>query len=306
MPNRAILLLIYVGVMTGLNFPLGKLAAQAGVPPALWAMIISLGASIVLLPAMVAQGAFLLPRGAMLRYVVLAGLITFVAANLLVFAALPHIGAGHVGLMFALSPVFTLGLSALVGLRVPGGLGLTGIGLGMIGACLVALERGGVSDKVVWTVAAFGIPALLAIGNVYRTLDWPKEGRPEVLAFWSHATAAMTFAAILLLHHGHIPVQGLAEIPVVTMLQMVIAGVTFPAFFLLQRLGGPVLLSQIGYVAAATGMAAGVAVLGERFGALTWGGTALIAVGVLLTVVEQSGLSMKRLARGASCANRTL
>ena len=44
-------LLVATGTLIGLNFPLGKLGGQAGVAPAMWALIISFGASTALLPA---------------------------------------------------------------------------------------------------------------------------------------------------------------------------------------------------------------------------------------------------------------
>lgn len=302
MPNALTSLLLYVGFMTGLNFPLGKLAADAGVPPALWAMLISVGASVVLLPILLARGALALPRGAQLRYVTLAGLITFVGANLLVFAAIPHVGAGQVGMMFALSPVFTLGLSLLFGLRAPKMLGLAGIAVGMVGAMTVALGRGAVGDLSLWALAALGIPLILAVGNVYRTLDWPDAGDPMALAFWSHVVAALAFAGILTATYGSISLETLTEIPSVALVQMLVAGATFPAFFRLQRLGGPVMLSQIGYVAAATGMGAAVLLLGERYGPITWGGAVLIAVGVALTLLDQRPGRRRRLAKGKPCA----
>ena len=42
--------------------------------------------------------------------------------------------------------------------------------------------------------------------------------------------------------------------------------------------GGPVYLSQIGYVAAAVGLFSGTLFLGERYGLLTWLGAAVIIV----------------------------
>lgn len=302
MTNSLSFLLLYLGVMTGLNFPLGKLAGDAQVPPALWALVISVGASLALLPILLARGRLILPRGRALRYVVLAGLITFVGANLLVFAAIPHVGAGQVGMMFALSPVFTLGFSLLFGLRAPKLTGLIGIALGLAGAALVALGRGALGGSAVWAMAAVGIPVILAVGNVYRTLDWPDGVEPMALAFWSHLTAATTFAVMLAFTTPARALTTIAEIPSVTLTQMLVAGATFPAFFRLQRLGGPVMLSQIGYVAAATGMTAAVLLLGERYGPLTWLGAGLIALGVVFTLRDQRPPAKPRLADGKPCA----
>ena len=44
--NRPLPLLLVTGLAFGCNFPLGKLAAEAGVNPALWAAVICLGAGV--------------------------------------------------------------------------------------------------------------------------------------------------------------------------------------------------------------------------------------------------------------------
>ena len=137
--NRAAIgLLLYTGALFGLNFPLGKLATGAGVPPLVWALVVSVGAAGLLLPGLVLQRRFYLPRGQMLRYTLISGLLSFALVNTLVFVLIPHVGAGYAGLMFALSPVVTLGLTALAGLKVPGRMGFYGIALGLLGAAIVA------------------------------------------------------------------------------------------------------------------------------------------------------------------------
>jgi drug/metabolite transporter (DMT)-like permease len=57
----------------------------------------------------------------------------------------------------------------------------------------------------------------------------------------------------------------------------------FAFFFRLQLVGGPVYLSQIGYVAAAVGLVIGVVFLDESYALLTWLGAAIIALGVSIT-----------------------
>ena len=62
----------------------------------------------------------------------------------------------------------------------------------------------------------------------------------------------------------------------------------FVFFFRLQVVGGPVYLSQIGYVAAAVGLFSGTFFLGERYGVLTWLGAAIVVVGVIVTTRAQA------------------
>ena len=49
------------------------------------------------------------------------------------------------------------------------------------------------------------------------------------------------------------------------------------------------LLSQIGTVGAGVGVAVGAGLLGERYPPLVWGGVALIALGIGLTVWARRG-----------------
>ncbi len=282
-------LLLATGALIGLNFPLGKIAAGAGISPVVWSLVVSAGAAGMLLPYLIVTARLQLPDLVLLRYAVLSGLISFVAANLLVFTVIPHVGSGYTGLVFALSPVFTLAISALARLRTPGPLGLAGIGLGLAGAALVTLTRQASGDvtNAVWVLAALLIPLTLACGNVYRTVAWPPGAAPDVLAFWSHVFAALAFVGLLLVTRGGVPLGELAAAPAATIAQAIAAGLTFPLFFRLQAAGGPVLLSQIGYVAAAVGLLAATLLLGERYGMLTWIGAAVIAVGIGITIVAQ-------------------
>ena len=68
---------------------------------------------------------------------------------------------------------------------------------------------------------------------------------------------------------------------------MVVAAMTFPAVFRLQQRGGPVLFSQIGYVAAAVGLIVATIALGERYAPLTWVGAVVIGAGIGITVMSQ-------------------
>ncbi|MBL4905968.1 MAG: DMT family transporter [Sneathiella sp.] len=286
--NSAILLLV-TGTLIGFNFPLGKIGSSAGISPLLWAMIVSLGASALLFPVLLAKRKLSLPKGRTIRYVIISGLISFVIPNLLLFSVIPHVGSGYAGLMFALSPVFTLFLAMMFRLKGPKITGMAGIALGLVGAAIVAFTRGSEPEapQLMWIIAALLVPMALACGNVYRTLDWPTDASPDALAFWSHSFSVGIFLLLLLGAEGTIPVGDLMNAPWAALAQVLVAGMTFPVFFRLQQIGGPVLLSQIGYVAAAVGLIAATVLLDEQYSAMTWMGAAIIASGIGITVYSQ-------------------
>jgi len=70
--------------------------------------------------------------------------------------------------------------------------------------------------------------------------------------------------------------------------QVASASAMFAFFFRLQAVGGPVYLSQIGYVAAAVGLFAGTIFLGEHYQLLTWAGAVIITIGVIITTKAQN------------------
>ena len=285
------LLLLAVGTLLGLNFPLGKLAQAAQVPAVLWAALISLGASSLL-------GAWLLLRrrpvvcdAQHLRYFVITALVSYALPNLLVLAAMAHLGSGPTAMMFTLSPLFTALLSSLAGLRAPARLEYWGIAIGFGGALLVALARGEAGRPAAWLWVGVGllIPLLLALGNVYRSLDWPPRADGTWLAVGSHGVAALLLLALCALTGAWRGLPALAGVPWLAAAQVAAAVLMFPLFFRLQALGGPVLLSQIGTVGAGIGVAVGAGLLGERYPPLVWGGVALIALGIGLTVWARRG-----------------
>ena len=285
------LLLLAVGTLLGLNIPLGKLAQAAQVPAVLWAALISLGASSLL-------GAWLLLRRRPVvcdaqhaRYFVITALVSYALPNLLVLAAMAHLGSGPTAMMFTLSPLFTALLSRLAGLRAPARLEYWGIAIGFGGALLVALARGEAGRPAAWLWVGVGllIPLLLALGNVYRSLDWPPRADGTWLAVGSHGVAALLLLALCALTGAWRGLPALAGVPWLAAAQVAAAVLMFPLFFRLQALGGPVLLSQIGTVGAGVGVAVGAGLLGERYPPLVWGGVALIALGIGLTVWARRG-----------------
>jgi drug/metabolite transporter (DMT)-like permease len=288
--NSALGLLLATGLLLGLTPPLAKLATEAGVPALIWALLISLGVGFALLAVRLVRGGGFALDPDRLRYFLIAGAISFALPNVLMFSVIPHLGAGYTAILLTLSPMLTLLLSLLLGVRRPSALGIAGILVGFAGALLVALTKGQADRPadLFWVVLGLCIPLTLAGGNIYRTLDWPKGAHPLELAAGSHlASAAMLLATLFAMGEAG-ALASLAEVPLLTLAQLASASAMFAVFFRLQAVGGPVYLSQIGYVAAAVGLAIGVAFLGERYAALTWIGAAVIFLGVVLTTKAQT------------------
>ncbi len=284
-----IFLLLATGTFFGFNMPLGKIASNAHISPLLWALVISAGAVLILLPLLVLQNRFEWPKRSMWRYILISSLISFILPNILLFSTMAHVGSGYMGLMYALSPVFTLSLALLFRIKTPGLMGKVGIIFGLVGAVIVSITRGSAPDApaLIWILAALLLPLTLACGNIYRTLDWPKGANPDILAFWCHVFSILFFIVLIMTRNGQLALNSLIQVPQVTVSQLLVAGLTFALLFRLQEKGGPVLLSQIGYVAAAVSLFIATLFLGELYSLITWAGAATIAVGIIITITAQ-------------------
>jgi drug/metabolite transporter (DMT)-like permease len=287
--NGAFALLLITGGLLGLILPFGKIAAQNGVPPLLWTFVFSFGAASVLCVALFLRRHRFTVTPRVLRYYAIAAAISYALPNFLIFTVMPHLGAGYTGIMYTLSPAITLLMSITLAIRRPSRLGIAGIMVGLAGAVMVAATRGemGQPAEPFWVALALLIPVLLAAGNIYRTYDWPEGADPVELAVGSHfASAFMLLAAMLF--QGQVSFAPLAVIPFITIAQIAAAAAMFAFYFRLQAVGGPVYLSQIGYVGAGVGLLSGTMLLGERYQALTWAGAGVIVVGVAMTTRAQS------------------
>ncbi|RWM05419.1 MAG: DMT family transporter [Mesorhizobium sp.] len=299
--DSALGLLIVTGGLLGMTLPFGKLATTAGVPAMVWAFVISFGAGGVLLIALLLLGQRIRLTAQKLRYFFVTAAVSYAFPNLLMFSAIPHLGAGYTGIMFTLSPVITLVFSILLGVRSPNLLGVIGIAVGFIGAVMVALTRGeaGQPADYFWVAIGLLIPVSLAAGNIYRTVDWPEGTGPIELAVGSHLASATLLLLGILTLFGWQAFAPLGGVPLVAAGQVASASAMFAFFFRLQAVGGPVYLSQIGYVAAAVGLFAGTILLGEHYQLLTWLGAAIITAGVFVTTKAQNQTSARAQAQPA-------
>ncbi len=286
--NKPLPLLLITGIAFGCNFPLAKLGVAAGVNPALWAIVICLGVGLVTL-ALALTIEKSPPVPGIYRYAAISGLVSNVIPLFLTFAAIPHIGSGLASIMVATSPVMTALLSMLLKVRPPSLLGLAGIALGLVGAVAIIIARNASfsTEESLWLFLAALIPVFLGVGNVYRSMAWPKGAGPMRLAGLVNLAAVPPLLLVGYVWKG-LDLAPLLVVPLVVAAQLVSATIMYLTFFRLQAVGGPTYLSQIGYVAAIVGVGFGVTLLGETYPPLVWAGVAVVAAGIALSTLAQA------------------
>lgn len=221
----------------------------------------------------------------------MAALISVAGSNLLLFSAIPHVGAGFVALIISLPPLLTyLGALALRMERFNIVRAL-GVAAALLGAGVLAVRKFSTPDaSTFWILIALCGPVLLAIGNIYRTLRWPDKASPSALA-----PGMLIAASLLLLSFSVLPSFSVnmpldwVPLGVIGIQAAVFAG-QFLLLFLLQKTGGPVLLSLLGSVGAVVGVPVAIFLQGEMPPEGLFLGASLIALGVGL--VTWGGVKM--------------
>ncbi|MFN4278191.1 MAG: DMT family transporter [Ferrovibrio sp.] len=279
-----LLLLIATGVALGFAPPFAKVAAGEGIPMigfAFWQNFIG-GLLLLLLALLNGARPPLQPRH--LRYYAISGLITLALPSVMVFLAVAKIGAGLPSIVYAFPAMLTYIFALTLRMEKLAWMRAGGIALGLIGILMILLPRSGPVDEAAlpWMLLALIAPVSLAAGNIYRTRAWPQDAAPLALA-----AGTLLGAAFWLLLGGlafgvaHLP-AGRIDADWILVAAGIAAFLSFIPYFELQRVAGPVYLSQIGYVMTATSLAIGTFVFGERYGLITWLAAGVIVAGIYL------------------------
>ncbi len=156
---------------------------------------------------------------------------------------------------------------------------ILGVAIALSGAMLLA--AGKMMDTTIapfWVFISLLGPVFLAFGNLFRSHFWPKDAAPLALAPWMLIFAGLLSYAIALVTGQLVP-DDLEPMGLVVMgAQMMCFAAGFGFYFVLQKRGGPVYLSQIGPVIALVGALLAATFLREQLTLLVvFGGIAVIA-----------------------------
>ncbi len=276
--------LIAVGALLGLSTNLIKIAANVGLAPLPFLAWSVLGASLILLAVAAFRRALPSLTKRTTEYFLVSALISIAVPNLIFYSAVPHVGVSFVALSLTLPPLFTYLGALLMRMERFCSWRATGIAFALGGASLIAVLKLQAPDAAFfWIGATFLSPIILAAGNLYRSLRWPAGCRPESLA-----PGMMAASAVALFLMAGLPIKGFSLATpadptaiIVILAQTLALALQYYLFFILQKLGGPVLLSLLGSVAAIVAVPIAILTLGETPPEGLFGGAALITLGVV-------------------------
>ncbi|WP_245932518.1 DMT family transporter [Isoalcanivorax indicus] len=279
-----LLSLLSGGALLGLSTNLAKLAAEAHLSPLAFLTWSVVGAALLLMVVAAVRRDLPPVHIRALEYYGVSALVGVAGSNLIFFSAVPHVGAGFVALIISLPPLLTYVGALIWKLERFRMMRALGVAVALGGAGVLALRQYSAPDADgLWIFIALLGPILLAIGNLYRTLRWPRGVSADALA-----PGMLVAAAVMLLGTGLLPGFSLA-VPLdrsLPLILIVVQAVVFSGMFLLllmlQKTSGPVLLSLLGSVGAVVGVPVAIFLLGETAPDGLLLSAALIIVGVAL------------------------
>jgi len=284
---KALSLLIISGILAAGVFIAGKQASSEQLSPLLilfWQM--SGGAVVVWLVSWPSRR---FPKwdAVHLRYYLIGGLLGISLPYVLAFMAMQELQVGIVGLLTALSPIVTYAIARVLGLEQANLLRFIGLVIGLAGvALLVAPEESAtlLESNIQYLLLALGIPVSLAASNIYRSRFWP-EGSKAIPLVIGMLTVQGVWLLVLNLALGNFNEPLMASHDIVLLLSFlgVMAGVSYLSSFNLLKVGGPVYLSQMGYVITLVTLLAGIFIWNETYNANDMLSIGFILAGVLLT-----------------------
>lgn len=286
--------LLVGGVFLGISTNLAKFAIEIGLTPLGYLFWSIAGAALILQIVALIQRDTLPLNGRNLEYYVIAALVSVAGSNLIFFSAIPHVGAGFVALIIALPPLLTYLGALLLSIERFDKWRALGVAAALAGAGVLAARKFAAPDaSIFWIVLALCGPILLAIGNIYRSLRWPANASAIALSPGMLIAAALMLAAVALLPNFSLTIPFNQAQPVILItVQACIFAAQFLLLFLLQKTGGPVLLSLLGAIGAVVGVPVAVFLQGEAPPEGLILGASLIALGVAL--VTWGGVRMAK------------
>lgn len=252
----AIACLMFGGALLGISINMAKYAGNVGLTPLAFIFWSISGAALILLLISLFRREPPPLNRASFEYYFVAALVSVAGSNLIFFSAIPQVGASFVALIIALPPLLTYLGALLLKMEHFTPLRALGVIAALSGTGVLAANKLSAPDaSVFWIMTALCGPILLAIGNLYRTLRWPTGASPSALAPGMLIAAAVQLGLVGLLPNFSLalpnqdPLALLVSVFVIVLQAFIFAG-QFQILFVLQKAGGPVLLSLLGCTAA--------------------------------------------------------
>lgn len=292
----AIACLLVVGSFLGLSLVVTKLAVERGAAPLALLCLTMIISGAALAIGERRSGNLSKINRRIAEYAIVAGVL-FALPNAVAFLAVRHVGAGFLSLVFAFPVLLTYLISLTLRLEPFSRTKALGVCAGLTGGCILGLSKMSAgSSPAFWVLLSMMLPVAVALGNIYRSLRWPPGVSPMFLAsgmMLCGGFAALPFA-LWRAPGGFLDLINVPDLALLLAAQTGIFTILYYFYFLLQRLAGPVYLSQTGSIGAIVGTSVAVVALHEAVPANLAVATLFVVIGMVLFQIGSKQVTRKR------------
>ncbi|NNE23587.1 MAG: DMT family transporter [Rhizobiales bacterium] len=287
----ALLLLVIMGALWGLQFAMLKLAAEGGYSEINILMLALVLLSIAFSAIMyLRKQSFAVNRGRIAFLLITAVLGYVIPLGAALYAA-PHIPAGILTLIGCLAPVVSISIALALRTEFVSLQRVLALVCGLIAIALVLwpqIELPGLGAAP-WMLLALLVPACYGIESIYAAVYWPK-GWTSLQAVTGETLVATVLVLPIFAALGD-PVSmattwSTAEWAIAV---FVMAGVveSLIYFYLIQTTGG-VFVSFGTFISLFAGIGWGMVLFGESHGVLVWGAVGTLCAALALACFDRS------------------
>ncbi|MGH6962786.1 MAG: DMT family transporter [Dongiaceae bacterium] len=278
-------MLLALGVIWGLSFPVAKIAAKYGVPALGYVAWQTLGAGAILLIVCLLRGTPPRLSWKSCRYYAFSGFYGIAFPNVVLQLAIAEMPAGIAAIIVNTTSLLTYGLALAFAMERFRWLHLTGLGCGFAGALLLLLPKASLPtpEMAGWVAFGFITPFSYAIANIFNTRHRPaSDGSLAIACGTLFGAACWVVPMALAFDQFHAVGSPLGAGDAAILAQVLISSIAYILVFEVLRLAGAVYFSQVGYIVALTALGWGMLFFGERHSAWIWAAMALIFAGLFL------------------------
>jgi drug/metabolite transporter (DMT)-like permease len=284
-----------MGLVWGLSFSFGKIAATGGAYPLSISLWQCLTASVLLVAIACAQRRRFVITPKLVRFYVVIALLGLVIPTALFYYAASHVSAGVLSISVALVPILTFLGSTVYGLEKIVLGRMAGVALGLLAIIFLVAPTESLPDRsqLPWVLLSLLAAVCYASLNMLLSLKVPPGADRFVVACGMFVAASLIMVPVVFVTGSFTPLiwpWGPVEWTMVGL--GVISATAYTLYFHLIERAGPVFTSQVANLVTLCGVLWGMIIFGEQHSAWIWLSLATMMAALALVAPPRQGTGL--------------
>lgn len=277
------LILLAVGIGWGATQPLGKMAAATGHLPfglIFWQLLVC---TLVLGVLTLIRGKTLPVHAGALRFYGVIALLGTLVPGVTFYTSVARLPAGIMSILISMVPLMAFPMALALGMDRLSTARVIGLGLGLLGVCLIALPSASLPDPAMAAFLPLAMigPFFYAMEGIYVSRHG-MAGMDAVQAMFGASLVALLLCVpiMLALGHGFMLPWPLGRAEIALLISSAMHSILYASYVWLAARTGAVFASQTSYIVTGAGVIWAMVLLGERFSPWVWAAMVVMLFGL--------------------------